>query len=122
PSDGTIGDMAANASNGKLVKNATLQFTRPKSSRIIPMSGPTDVIPGRKLNETKIIPIIRIAMYNRLLSFCSCSNCCVTYEPSPSSMIYRPNITYPSRLEKRSTYCFQRFLFVLTKKILFAYG
>src|SRR5690625_5258470 len=54
---GAIGDMMANAIKGKLVSNATLQLEKPTSSRIVPMSGPTDVIAGRKLNAINTTPI-----------------------------------------------------------------
>src|SRR5699024_1902194 len=50
PKRGANGDMIAKAINGKLVRNATLQFEKPTSSRIVPINGPTEVIAGRKLN------------------------------------------------------------------------
>src|SRR5699024_2017459 len=50
PKRGANGDMIAKAINGKLVRNATLQFEKPTSSRIVPINRPTEVIAGRKLN------------------------------------------------------------------------
>src|SRR5699024_3412706 len=72
---GTIGEIKANASNGKLVNKPALQFANPTSSRIIPINGPTDVMPGRKLNAAIIIPITIKAPYVCLapmaIFFCS---------------------------------------------------
>src|SRR5690625_5208183 len=56
PNLGTIGEIIANARSGKLVNKPTLQFARPKSSRIIPSKGPTAVIPGRKFIAIIITP------------------------------------------------------------------
>src|SRR5699024_6823067 len=56
PSFGAAGDMSAKAISGKLVSNPALQFDSPISFRIIPISGPTDVIAGRRLNATMTIP------------------------------------------------------------------
>src|SRR5699024_5470353 len=53
---GTSGDIKEKASIGKLVKIPALQFDKPTTSRIEPITGPTDVIAGRKLNATKTIP------------------------------------------------------------------
>src|SRR5699024_10026584 len=53
---GTSGDIKEKAIGGKLVKIPALQFDKPASSRIEPITGPTDVIAGRKLNATKTIP------------------------------------------------------------------
>src|SRR5699024_5831117 len=48
PNLGTSGDIKAKAISGKLVKIPALQFDKPTSSRIEPITGPTDVIAGRK--------------------------------------------------------------------------
>src|SRR5699024_779166 len=68
---GTKGDTIANANSGKLVNKPTDQFEMPISSRIIPINGPTEVIPGRKFIDAKTIPTITMIKYVR---FCFCSN------------------------------------------------
>src|SRR5699024_11750509 len=59
PIAGTIGERNANATSGNVVSNPTVPLERPKSSRIIPSKGPTEEIPGRKLNEANNIPAIK---------------------------------------------------------------
>src|SRR5699024_1509043 len=52
------GDKIAKAIKGKLIIKATFQFSNCKSSRMSPITGPTDVIAGLKLKATRIILII----------------------------------------------------------------
>src|SRR5699024_3639738 len=60
---GTIGERNANATSGNVVSKPTVPLERPKSSRIIPSNGPTEDIPGRKLNEANKIPAIKKYRY-----------------------------------------------------------
>src|SRR5699024_12302504 len=46
---GAIGEINIKAIKGKLVNKAIFQFANPTSSRIVPISGPIEVIAGRKL-------------------------------------------------------------------------
>lgn len=64
PSLAAIGDIKAKAINGKLVNNPTLQFDNPTSSRMVLISGPTDVIAGRRLKATMMIPATTKNLYN----------------------------------------------------------
>src|SRR5699024_8726649 len=46
---GAIGEINIKAIKGKLVNKAIFQFANPTSSRIVPISGPIEVIARRKL-------------------------------------------------------------------------
>jgi hypothetical protein len=49
-------EKVANVSNGRVVKNPAQPLLNPRSSLIMGIKGPTAVIDGRRLNETKRIP------------------------------------------------------------------
>src|SRR5699024_8418990 len=53
---GEIGEINIKAIKGKLVNKAIFQFANPTSSRIVPISGPIEVIAGRKLKPIIITP------------------------------------------------------------------
>ncbi|GAB2565323.1 hypothetical protein GCM10026983_35140 [Gracilibacillus alcaliphilus] len=61
---GAKGDMKPKARSGRLVRNPAAPFVIPRSSRIMPIIGPTPVMAGRRLKANKIIPItLKIVRY-----------------------------------------------------------
>src|SRR5690606_37791768 len=59
---GAVNENTANPNSGKVVIIPATPLEMPRSARISPINGPTDVIAGRKLNAINMMPKIKIKL------------------------------------------------------------